>query len=67
MVLKKGGFPNPEQNRIEGKKLKYGDVSYREIPRSISNLAVKPINADDSECENRKLPDRKEAFLQRNL
>ena len=47
----------------EGKSQQYGDVSYRETPRSISNLAVKPINADDSECENRKSPDRKEAFF----
>ena len=28
-------------------------------PVSISNLEVKPTNADDSECENRKSPDRK--------
>ena len=32
-------------------------------PVSISNLEVKPTNADDSECENRKSPDRKEAFF----
>ena len=51
------------QSGLKGKSQEYGDVSYRETPRSISNLAVKPINADDSECENRKSPDRKEAFF----